>query len=121
MAKHNRRPESLGQAVELCIDFRGGDFSRFLIAEPRFHLASSSLDLPPAGRFEPGFGRNPKRNPEEPARQRIEPADRTTSFGQDQERRLRGVFRVMNVAQDIATNAKDHRPVALDQASESRG
>jgi hypothetical protein len=91
---------------------------RFLIAEPRFHLASSTLEFAPAGRFELGIGRDPERNAEEPARQGIGSADRATAFGQYQERRLRSVFGVMNVAQDIATDAQDHRPVALDNCRE---
>jgi hypothetical protein len=83
MAEDDRRPESIGKAVELGVDLPYGNSPRFLIDEPRFHFASSTLEFAPAGRFGPGFGRDAKRNAEKPARQGIDLPDRAAPLGQD--------------------------------------
>ena len=65
-------------------------------------------------------GGDPPRNPEQPAPQRIAPADRAGLAHQDQERCLEGIMSVMAVAQDSRAEAEDHCPVPLHQGRKRR-
>jgi hypothetical protein len=46
------------------------------------------------------------------------PPDRGGAAGQHEEGRLRGVLGLMLVADDLPTEAHDHRPMSLDQGRE---
>jgi hypothetical protein len=56
----------------------------------------------------------------EPRRDRVAAPDRPGRAGQDEERRLERVFGVVRVAEQAATDAKDHRPVPLDERGEGQ-
>ena len=117
MAKDHRRPHSLGEPLQGRVEFRQVTCSSIVVG-PRLHLASSALDRPPAGRVGLRFGADPQGDSEEPARERINTPDRSAVPGQDQKRRLRGVFRIMEVAQDVTAHAQNHAAMALDERGE---
>jgi hypothetical protein len=57
----------------------------------------------------------------------VQPADKASGwpdagglFGQDEERRLEGIFGIVPVPQHMLANAQDHRPVAGDQCLKCR-
>ena len=54
----------------------------------------------------------------QPARHRLATADRAGPASQDQERGLRSILGIVFVAQDLAADPQDHRPVAIDQGRE---
>ena len=56
----------------------------------------------------------------EPAAQGIAGVDRARLAGQDQERGLESVLRIVVVAQDGAAGRRDHRPVPRHQGREGR-
>ena len=84
-------------------------------------MESLPFDSPSTGGLGLGLARDSKRHPEEPARQRIAPPDRARLLGQDQKRRLRRVLSVVKVAQHLAADTQNHRPVAVDQRGEGIG
>ena len=54
----------------------------------------------------------------EPARHGVGPSDRRSLACEDQERGLEGIFGILRVAQELAADAQDHRPVPLHQCRE---
>ena len=110
---------SLGQPVELCVDFRHRRLPRCIsIAEPRFHLASSTLDFPPAGRC--GSWPWPRR--EAQRRRASSPANRPGGSSQLRLARTRNVACEASSASCTSRKTsrqtpRDHRPVAFDECA----
>ena len=72
------------------------------------------------GRVDPRSRRHPARHAVKPASQRLEPANRTAPPHQHQERRLKSILGVGRIAQHVAANPQNHRPMAQDQNLKSR-
>jgi hypothetical protein len=121
VAQHDRGAEPLGEPVELLIE-RGAGLGRQVgPGGLSLHLGASLLDGRPPRRLRPTPRGDLQRHAEEPARQRVGPADRSGPPRQDQERRLGGILGVVEPAQDAAADAEHHRPVPLHQRRERRG
>ena len=76
--------------------------------------------LPPPRRIDAGPRRDPCGNPVQPACDRIELADRSSLLDQHQKRGLKRVFRVLEMAQDVAADPQHHGPMPRDQGLEGR-
>ena len=81
-------------------------------------IGRAPLDLPPSGRRRPGAGRRPVRHRVEPGAEGVPDPEAGGLLDQDQEGRLERVERVVGVGQPGATDAQDHRPVAVHQRRE---
>ncbi len=68
----------------------------------------------------PAPGRDAIRHPVEPRTQRFADSQRARLARQRQERRLEGVLRVVGVAESLAADVQDHRPVPPQQHFERR-
>jgi hypothetical protein len=73
-----------------------------------------------AGAVSLGPDRDPVGDFAQPPRDRLAAADRIRLASEDQECGLEGVFRVLLVAEDGATNGQDHGPVPADEVGERR-
>ncbi len=71
-----------------------------------------------SGRAAPCFLGRPDRDAIEPVRQLLAPADRSGPPRQDEKGRLKGILRVVRIGQHPATDAQNHRAMAMDQDSE---
>ena len=120
VAEHDRRPQPLGQAVDLLVErgrvgivLSGGSLS-----EVRSATSWSSLRRRAALRR--ARVRDAMRDPEEPARDRPAPADRAGPAGQHEEGGLEGVLRIVGVMKDAPADPQHHRAVPGHQLLEGR-
>src|SRR4051812_38157030 len=84
---------------------------------PLFQYRIASPEFPTVGvRLRPR--RDPPGNSVEPAGDGVCPPDGCSLAREDQERSLEGILGILPVAQDLAANAQDHRPVPLHECRE---
>src|SRR5262249_54296825 len=86
--------------------FTGTSLERGLMAMPRGS--------------DPGLGSHPGRHAIEPGTQAIRIANLRRLADEDEERRLKGLVRVVRTGQQATTHAPDHRPMTSHQRLESR-
>jgi hypothetical protein len=84
------------------------------------HFSPSALVCAPSSGRDPSLGRNPNRDPMQPAPDRLPPADCSGPTCQNQERRLSSVFGVFFTAQDLPAHPQHHRAMPVDKSSERR-
>ena len=88
--------------------------------EVGLHLRGPPFVRPPPGQIHPGPQGDASSDPQEPAGQGVPPPDRPRPRCQDQERGLEGILGVVGVAQDVAADIEDHRPMPCHQRLECR-
>jgi hypothetical protein len=120
VAEHHRGAVLLGQPPHFLLHDRAEFAAVDLVGIGRLDGFDDAgrrtfLDGPTARRPDPDAGRRPAGDAVEPAPHRIQPADRARPAHQDQERGLEGVVGVVGVAEPVAADAQDHRPVAQHQ------
>ena len=125
MAEDDRRPVFLRQPAHLLFQHLP-EVQRLLdgggpaVGRPSRHLRAASLVPAPTGRGGPRIGRDPQGDPVQPTGHRVAIADRAGPLDQDQERRLEGILRVVEVTQGAPADAHHHRTVPFDQGIERR-
>ena len=122
LAEDDGQAVLLGQAGHLPIQPRE-QFVRVLVRD-RFgfgHLPGRAFPDPPLRPGRPRFHGRLECHPVEPVAELLPRHDRSRLPGEDQERRLEGVFGVVVIPEDAAADAPDERPVSLDDRLEGRG
>ncbi len=117
-AEHQGSPVLLRQVAHLLADRR--DEVRPIRLGDEIELPTRRLPLLRAtdGRRPSGARGDPPGDPVQPARRRFMPADRPGLAGEDQERGLEGILRVVLVAEPGAAGPQDHRAMPLDECGE---
>ena len=120
IAEHDRRPQPLGQAVDLLVE----DLPIGIILTREMALGcplGDDLVAPaPTSGAPPGACGHAVRDAEEPARDRPAPADGPRPAGQHEEDGLEGVFGVVGVVEDTPADPQHHRAVPDHQLLEGR-
>ena len=83
-------------------------------------LRDPQVDFPPSRTPAPGLSRDPVSDTEQPACDRLLPANGTGPLGQNQENRLVGILGAMRVVENSPAHAEDHRTMADHQFLEGR-
>ena len=129
IAENERQAKRPGEAGDFAVQKLGllaghcdGVGGRDRPLEHRFRGRSNrgAAVFVPALAVQPGLGlAGRSEHPIEPASQQVGFSECRRLAGQDEEDGLKGVLGVVPVAQDLATDAQDHRPVHRDQGRES--
>jgi hypothetical protein len=88
--------------------------------EDRLDRIGRGLDLPAPGYSGPGLEGHTAGDPMQPAGQAFRKPDRLGSARQDQKGSLQGIFSFLAMPEHGLANVEDHRPMPVDQVSESR-
>jgi hypothetical protein len=118
IAEHDGYAVSVRQAVKLLVHGRHQPVSLNANGPVDRYLGQSSLERPPTDFLGPGLPRSSAGDSVQPGTQGITDPERATLAYQDQERCLKGVHRLMVIAEDSSTGAENHRPVSIDQDRE---
>ena len=122
VAKNQGSTEPLGQVPEFFVDQRGGlEAIEAGIGRRRgaVRVCRYLSRLHPSS-IRPGPGADATGDPVKPRSERTLDPDATCLANQNQEHCLEGVFDVVRIAQRLAADVEDHRPVPRDQYFKGR-
>jgi hypothetical protein len=117
LTKHDRQAVSFGKSSDCLVKL--GELA--VIAGRHFdrvEIDPGSLPSPPFLRFDAQLDRQAMRHPVEPAGERLIDPERSGSSEEDQERRLKRILGIDRVAEDIAADRPDQRPVPRHEHGE---